>query len=209
MDWNLGIKLLGSELVLDRLLGLYRDIKSPVVSVGSGSGCLESAALKKDPSMQLQCVDPDPLSFSKGPVLVKPDFPRVEDLLRSRPDLLDNCVLLLNWAPPDCDFDLEAIRSLRPRAILCVFEVFFKAAGSELFHEWLTSQSEYLLLQKDTLNQPNWVEPVMCVMLKKDQCSPASGEKFATMAKPPRTPTSECSGRDPTASKSGTGRPTA
>lgn len=127
-----------------------------VVSVGSGNGLLERILYDCYLSifglkLEVICVDPNPLSFaSRGlsETFFEPSFPRVSDLVNSRPELVGNernergVFLLLNWCYPLLSYDREAVEKLKPKTVFSTVEVFngqAGAAGSPEFFEWYQS----------------------------------------------------------------------
>ena len=142
--FNKGIHSLGEEVVLAYISGVdvtYGGI--PMVSVGSGMAAIESVI----PSVNWVLVDPDPTSFPHEckengmEPFMKPHFPYVKDLVASRPDIVGNCCLFLNWCDPNySDYDSEAVELLKPKGIISIVEKFMKsngAAGGLGFHRIL------------------------------------------------------------------------
>lgn len=105
-----------------------------MISVGSGPGALEFEAGR------VMCVDPDP----PADCCVAPVAATVADLLRDRPELPDDCTLLLCWCLPNAStYDMEAVELLRPRAVLSLVERFCSsngAAGGKAFHRRMVDQ---------------------------------------------------------------------
>jgi hypothetical protein len=116
-----------------------------IVSVGSGNGVLErqiSNELKTD----IICVDPDPESYEKYPTNMSlamiPQYNNVVSLIKSKPDLIGNCILLIGWSSPnDTTYDLEAIDALKPSRIVLIYET-TGIAGSFSLHKWLSGIPE-------------------------------------------------------------------
>ena len=117
----------------------------PLVSVGCGIGVVERevrARVKND----FFLVDPAPNSFypyakhSIHQMVVIAGMPATHsytsELLDTNPELVngDACLLLLNWCDyGHNDYDLEAIRLLKPRAIVATIDKLV-SAGSFQFH---------------------------------------------------------------------------
>ena len=120
-----------------------------IVSIGSGNAALEAYA--QNETTRFICIDPNPLSYSPGPLHIEPDYDNVENLIKSRPDLVENCLLLLNWCDPnESSYDYDAIQALKPLAILSLYEVCYGgngAAGSKLFYDWTQNCSDYILVE--------------------------------------------------------------
>jgi hypothetical protein len=126
----------------------------PLVSVGCGMGVVEREVrtwVKND----FFLVDPAPNSFypyakhNIHEMVVIAGMPATHsytsELLKTNPELAkgDSCLLLLNWCDyGQDDYDLEAIRLLKPRAIFAIIDS-TGSAGSFLFHEFAKTRSEY------------------------------------------------------------------
>jgi hypothetical protein len=113
--------------------------KYPIVSVGSGNGELEYhlSQRKEFANNKFYCVDPSPESYDtyNPHAMMTPDYPYVADLIKHRPELVGNCTLLLAWADPCKNYDMEAIQLLKPISIVAIAEN-SGVAGGQLFHEW-------------------------------------------------------------------------
>lgn len=114
-----------------------------VVSVGCGVAKAELELMRhlNISRKKLILVDPNPLSFTPaGTTLATPiDYPYTLDLVKSRPEVVNESVLILWNTDPDYAFyDMEAIHLLRPTAILIGYEANFTSA-SLLTHAWLHS----------------------------------------------------------------------
>lgn len=99
-----------------------------IVSVGSGTGAYEFAMTQGKPALRkrLILVDPDPYSFQSrrtDGAELPPDFATVPDLVKARPEVVGNCVLLLIWpSPNESHYDFDAIYELNPRGIFLMLE---------------------------------------------------------------------------------------
>lgn len=127
-----------------------------VVSVGSGTGKYEKWLM--DSSLLEQCkwilVDPDPQSFDKAKIAIKPHYSNVKELVAASPDLAGNCILLLLWPNAMAStYDYEAVALLQPLGIVVLWEgqkeldgkpIYGAAMGKKLF-EMLTYQGTYKL----------------------------------------------------------------
>jgi hypothetical protein len=117
----------------------------PVISVGSGNGVLEYK-LQELGIKNIICVDPDPESYDKYPEnnnCIKPSYDVVENLLKDKPELVEQCVLLLGWpSPNESTFDYEAVMALNPYGIVLVYETLGGAGGDKL-HTWLNEPEGY------------------------------------------------------------------
>jgi hypothetical protein len=111
-----------------------------IISVGSGFGHIErlfSPFWTLDKNVYL--IDPSPDSFS--PKLAEqvrwpPNYPYLNDLVTSHPEVIGNNGLFIMWANPGYSYDVEAIQILQPRTILVCYEQ-SGVAGSEEFFEGL------------------------------------------------------------------------
>lgn len=122
----------------------------PFVSIGSGYGLVEYIAEETVPddvnggTMEWIGVDPDPGSWPRRDLRGEdgPFFPATyrdaETLARQRPDMVGNCVVVLNWpSPNDSTYDIDAVGILEPLAVWATVERFLRgngAAGGFLFH---------------------------------------------------------------------------
>lgn len=139
----------GGVYVLFRVCALAISLSLPIVSVGIGNGGLECFLLSLSPALILYGVDPSPnKGFAEMPAEVyrrlglKPIAATVAKLLGQKPELVGNCLLLLNWCEPmipeSGPYDLEAIKLLKPRVFVTVIER-IGAAGSFAFLAFLTN----------------------------------------------------------------------
>lgn len=132
-------------------LGIYLkdciNVAKYIVSVGCGTGIYESELCKQIKSLRekLILVDPAPTSFSevssKSQHGFQTDYAYVADLVKDKPQVISNCVLLLIWPYTDhytisekytnpsgevvnlkIDFDIEAVNLLHPVSIVCLYE---------------------------------------------------------------------------------------
>jgi hypothetical protein len=123
--------------------------RKPLISIGSGNAHLEKL-IQDQFGVEIICVDPDPSAFNQAPpvpIAITPHFPRVSDLIESRPDLVGDCTLLLNWCPPNTsEFDYAAIIALKPLGFLAIFESFLGengAAGGHSFFELVRGRDQF------------------------------------------------------------------
>ncbi len=160
--------------VLTLFCKTYPDL--PLVSIGSGMGIIERAT-SANVKNEFILVDPAPNSFFKldyfDEVVAKyglaPHYPYTKDLVLARPELASSpagCILLLNWCSHgDDDYDLQALRLLRPRAVFAIVEV-TGSAGSKQFHAYLKEDT--------TLYKPFCVYQVADPGKEKYPCSHVS-----------------------------------
>jgi hypothetical protein len=149
-DCNIAIQALGFDIISKYFIEIanYYSNHKPIyfISLGSGFAQLE---YKFKHIIEWICIDPDPSSYSFNiksknieDILIQPHFASVKDCIQSNPEIVNNCVLLLNWTPPtineqDNQFEKEAINLLKPKGILSLFEQYQGKAGSsgsEYFH---------------------------------------------------------------------------
>lgn len=124
-----------------------------IVSVGCGTGKYELFLMKQKELFGLEwvLVDPAQQSFDTGPVILKADYATVGGLMRERPHLFGNCVVLLIWSNPSQSvYDYEAVQSLHPTDIVVLWETAYEhksglAMGEKLFQK-LQQKGEYQLL---------------------------------------------------------------
>lgn len=104
-----------------------KNVASFFVSVGSGNGMYEYEMTKNDEDMRkkLILVDPNPESFMPYPSsnkYIKPHFPLVKDLIKQKPEVVGDCVLILIWPFYQGSYDFESILILEPRSIIILYE---------------------------------------------------------------------------------------
>lgn len=156
---SLGIEVVRSTLF--HFCDLYP--KLPLVSVGCGSALIERSvrSLTKN---EFIMVDPAPNSYYKMTHFenhVKEfglpiDYAYTKDLAYKRPELTVGraCLLFLNWCSPgEDDYDLEAIRILKPRAILVIIDT-KERAGSKQFHAFQNKPNIYKPLSIHNVRDP-------------------------------------------------------
>ncbi len=113
----------------------------PIVSVGSGNGFLESK-IATDLKTNVICVEPKPGDWSSGDdepgrVYMIPQYKTVQDLMTSQPEIIGKCHLLIVWSSPNqSEYDIDAIRDLKPVTITIIYEE-TGCAGSYLLHKWI------------------------------------------------------------------------
>ena len=134
-----GAKYIGPEGILNAFLSILKHVKKdyPLVSVGSGSANIEKYLIDKCKISEIICVDPKPKSFSRGETLIEPSYGYVEELIKEKPEIVGNCILILIWADYGYStYDYEAIHLLNPVAIFTIVEL-TGSAGGTLFLKWL------------------------------------------------------------------------
>ncbi|CAN5950962.1 unnamed protein product [Sphagnum jensenii] len=149
-----------------------------VVSVGSGTGYIEVNYLDKG----IICIDPEPDKCQCGEI-VKNDFALVEDYIRSKPDAVGNCTLLLNWPSQNDErltpnYDLQAIKDLRPIRVLLVIERSEdRFSGSDSLHDWLDDNSkDYRVIKEESkvviIDGPigKFQENLTYILLERNDC---------------------------------------
>lgn len=94
-----------------------------LVSVGCGNGKYETIiAASLNPNIKLILIDPDPESFEKT-IVKSPDYPTTSELIQKRPEVVNNCVLLLIWSDwGSVKYDYDAFESLKPIGVILLCE---------------------------------------------------------------------------------------
>lgn len=116
------------------------NVSDYIVSVGCGTGVYEYEISKNNQKLQnkLILVDPNPNSFTEYPKdnkYLKVNHDTVDDMVKIRPEIVNNCVLLLIWTPPTkypyisavdntIGFDYKAVEILKPKSIICLYEIY-------------------------------------------------------------------------------------
>lgn len=152
---NKAIKAFGLDLCIKQVIQCINEHPDKVlISVGSGNGKFEHKIIDQYPNVKIICVDPDPESYSKLPILLYPEFSTTDDLVQKFPELVGNCLLLLNWCyPNDSTYDYDAIMKLKPIAFVSIYEslgdVTNGAAGGEMFYNFLHDENNgYTLVHR-------------------------------------------------------------
>jgi len=133
---NIGIK--NVITYLDEIIKITNIPNIPIISVGSGSGCVErrlNIELKTD----IICVDPLIETFILTPkkFSLEPKYSYVKDLIKDNPTVVGNCILFLNWSTPnESDYDYDALELLKSKHVLWVGDTSGTSAGYK-FHNWL------------------------------------------------------------------------
>jgi len=105
-----------------------RDIAPYIISVGCGNGVYEYEATRHDPILRskLILVDPNPESYELWPTgdqgFLKPAYATVNELIKKKPEVIGNCILLLIWIDMAERFDFEAFETLKPLSCVCMNE---------------------------------------------------------------------------------------
>jgi hypothetical protein len=110
--------------------------RGTIVEVGSGNGHF-AAFIEKELNTKVITIDPDSTGRGFIPSInVKhPDYDSVESFMMT--GVPDPLLLIINWPEPNLDYDINAIRSLKPHQILLIIES-TGAAGSEELLDWVS-----------------------------------------------------------------------
>lgn len=167
--FNLGIKSYGYKNIVDIISSFhntYNTYNLPIISMGSGTGVIEYLAKKKNNDINWICIDNDiTMNFPLGAnqyinqPLMNIDYNSCDELIINKPDIINNCILFLNWClPNDSTYDFDAIIKLKPIAVLSIYELFDGsngAAGGELFYNWTENNTDYHLKEEYNLYTDN------------------------------------------------------
>lgn len=143
--WSFGLDAVCDTLV--QFCRAYPDL--PLVSVGCGMALVERYA-RSHVRSEFFLVDPRPFSYYTGidkgachQLIVEYGMPATHsytrELVATNPCIAtgNQCLLLLNWCDYGMnDYDMEAVRLLKPRAILAIVDT-TGSAGSRQFHDFL------------------------------------------------------------------------
>lgn len=152
MTTNPAVKRIGVQNVLNRIKALDDFCNLPIISVGSGDGSLE-ILYDNIYSRNIICIDPDPQSYfqwDKHFRIYKPPKERyVENYIKKHPDIIEHCVLLLNWClPNDSTYDWEAICDLKPCGVASIYETFMgengAAGGEQFYYKFIRGHPDYV-----------------------------------------------------------------
>lgn len=139
-SYNKALSRLGLEEFLKFFEIFKTSAKTPIISVGSGVGSVETY-LEDLLNVQITCVDPAPTSYqdqTDDPQHL-PDHPLVESMIKEHPEFVRNSSLFLNWPTPSNggdNYDMRAVQQLQPKFIFAVVETSGGGGGSE-FLSWL------------------------------------------------------------------------
>jgi hypothetical protein len=165
-----------NDLIVEQFKNILTKIDHQIISVGSGNGVQEhylSVVLKRS----IICVDPDPESFEPYPdtgFFQIPDYDDVKLLIKFKPELINNCILFLNWPAPNNSFyDIEAIELLKPKGILLIYESLGGAGGSKL-QKWIQqiggpSKNWYLFSKQNLKNNKYYIDQVQIYVCNENQ----------------------------------------
>lgn len=121
------------------------DSKYTVIEVGSGNGAVINSLRLLFKDRKFVSVDSDE---SK-----KADYKYVSDLIKDQKELVNNCVLLLNYASPNKSrYDFDAVRDLKPCEIVCVIDG-AGLAGGRMFLNFLDYCKYEHIINQDRLQQ--------------------------------------------------------
>jgi len=116
-----------------------KNSKLPIVSVGSGMGLDEELMIKKY-KCNIILVDPTKDNEDKYrdvKMARRPDFKNVKELMKAKPELKGNCVVMLLYPLPDfAMYDIFSIYDLSPKEVVIMYNP-FGASGSFLLHNFL------------------------------------------------------------------------
>jgi hypothetical protein len=152
---NMAIEEIGLKVAIEEFEKclLHANNVRHIVSVGSGNGGFEYI-LEKELGVNIICIDPCPLSYSRPPILINPHFDTVQTLISEHPEVVSNCLVILNWCPPnDSTFDYEAIQLLNPIAFYTIIEKYIGsngAGGGKAFHEFIKTTKDYKNVSRRT-----------------------------------------------------------
>jgi hypothetical protein len=98
-----------------------------IVSVGCGNGAYEFEVTRHNNNLRskLILVDPAPESYEPWPAsgdYLKPNYATVDDLLKHKPDVIGNCVLLMIWPDPADNFEYLVFKQLQPLSCIVLNE---------------------------------------------------------------------------------------
>lgn len=136
--YNKAVSAFGVEVIVKWLEEITKQYPGKRwVSVGCGNCAVESLV-----KVDWLLADPDPLSYASDG-LDKPfldvQYKDVNELLQANPEIKNDCLLFLNWPPPNKSrFDLEAIEVLCPLAVFATTELYHGngGAGGKEFYNW-------------------------------------------------------------------------
>jgi hypothetical protein len=139
-----------------------------IISIGSGTAHIEHMATDYDNNINWICIDPDPTSYSEGEVYIKPLYSNIDQLIETQPELVNNCHLFINWAPPientdnETPYDYDAIIKLKPISFMVIYESYYEddselngGGGSKSWFDYIQNTNEYTLLHKTLVKLEN------------------------------------------------------
>lgn len=168
------IKYFGLDIMCKlsrRIADIGRD--DPIISIGSGQGIIEGF-MHYMTGVNIICIDPNPSSYQKipeqdlthsrvasvvGRMRTLPLFRNIKHYIDSSEEL-QNITLMINWPSPGqiVPWDINAIKLLKPKNIVVLFDM-FGVAGSYELTTWLSTFDEiYTPIEREihkSLNMSN------------------------------------------------------
>jgi hypothetical protein len=126
---------------IEKTLYKFPELKENIISVGSGGGYIEKTICDIF-EINVTCVDPDPTSYIPcKTIFLAPKYNNVHELINSEPDMVENCIVFLNWPTPsqEIGYDIDSVLKLKPKCIILAVELgHTRGAGSIYLHEFLS-----------------------------------------------------------------------
>lgn len=168
-----GLKIGGISRALLCIKNIFdKNPNIPFISIGSGNGIFEKCIELFIDGINLICIDPDPIQYLNTIVFKKPDYSYVscneftenissssiKCLLDEKPDIINNCNLILNWASPWTIYDKTSIEYLKPQYIFSIYDYsgiagssdFIKFVNSEEYNIYISMNYNSIELRKNT-----------------------------------------------------------
>lgn len=152
-EWcSKGVGAFGPLFLALIIIELWEEFHLPIISVGSGRGVTESLINTINSDVRVICIDP--LSFktqhSESPklecdesVFFVPHYSSVEEAILTE-DLIGKCVVVSIWSlPNEYSYDLDAVETLQPVAVMTVDEP-SGSAGSNAMLNYDFEESGYI-----------------------------------------------------------------
>ena len=149
--WNTKI---GFSEVIDVINNFFSSDLS-VFEVGSGNGKFAYYYNKLE-NNKIVCIDPEPLSYNKGRLYLKPKYSYVTELIKEQPYVVGNCQLLIIWSTPSDDYDMEAIKLLKPQKMIVLYDESGTAGGSD-FHDYISDGCDKEYIEKKVCCKTHYV----------------------------------------------------
>ena len=132
-NWSKGLRRIPPADVIGMIKERHDDT---IVEVGSGNGHF-AAFIEKELNTKVITIDPDSTgrSFIPSINVKRPDYDSVESFMKT--EVPDPLLLVINWPEPNLDYDINAIRALKPHQILLIVES-TGGAGSEELLDWVS-----------------------------------------------------------------------
>lgn len=177
------IKYVGLDIFFQLIQNILLENDVPIISVGSGNGVLEKH-ITNTIHKHVICVDPLVEDYNYPQYgMINPDYSIVAYLLIAQPELVGNCILLLNHASPnESTYDYDAVLQLQPLHILFCGEPSGTAGGQQFLKWYVTTRNKFSVSSTDTKYMDH---PKIAYCSSYDEIAYVQGFEFDDIEAPP------------------------